>query len=71
MAMMRLLARDGVGLSVLPPIVVKDELASGLLLEADRLPGIVETFYAVTMARRFPNPLVRELLQGQVLEPGR
>lgn len=69
MAMMRLLARRGVGLAVLPPIVVKDELASGLLAEVDRLPGIVETFYAVTTARRFPNPLVRELLQGQVLGP--
>lgn len=64
MAMMRLLAREGVGLAVLPPIVVKDELASGLLVEADRLPGIAETFYAVTMERRFPNPLVRALLQG-------
>lgn len=63
-AMMRLLAREGVGLAVLPPIAVKDELESGLLREADRLPGIAETFYAVTMERRFPNPLVRDLLEG-------
>ena len=65
MAMMRLLAREGAGLAVLPPIVVKDELAQGLLLEADRLPGIMETFHAVTMERKFPNPLVRELLEAQ------
>ena len=64
MAMMRLLAREGVGLAVLPPIVVTDELANGRLIEADRLPGIAETFYAVTMERRFPNPLVRELLRA-------
>lgn len=63
MAMMRLLARDGVGLAVLPPIVVQDELSSGRLIEADRLPGISETFYAVTMKRRFPNPLLSELLE--------
>ncbi len=63
MAMMRLLAREGVGLAVLPPIVVKDELASGMLVEADQLPGIAETFYAVTIARRFPNPLLRALIQ--------
>ena len=69
MAMMRLLARAGVGLAVLPPIVVRDELASGRLLEADRLPGIVETFYAVTLERRFPNPLVRALLD-QAIEIG-
>ena len=62
MAMMRLLAREGVGLAVLPPIVVQDELASGLLLEAAPLPDLAETFYAVTMERQFPNPLVRALL---------
>lgn len=63
MAMMRLLAREDIGLAVLPPIVVKDEIAGGVLVEGDQLPGIVETFYAVTVARRFPNPLVRLLLQ--------
>ena len=62
MAMMRLLAREGLGLAVLPPIVVQDELASGLLLEAAPLPDLAETFYAVTMERQFPNPLVRALL---------
>lgn len=64
MAMMRLLAREGVGLAVLPPIVVRDELASGELLEAERLPGLVQPFHAVTVARRFPNPLLREVLRG-------
>ncbi|WP_163575285.1 LysR family transcriptional regulator [Halomonas faecis] len=64
MAMMRLLAREGIGLAVLPPIVVKDELAGGLLVEADSLPGIAESFYAVTAERRFPNPLLRILLDS-------
>ncbi len=63
MAMMRLLAREDIGLAVLPPVVVKDEIASGILVAGDELPGIMETFYAVTMARRFPNSLVRLLLQ--------
>ncbi|MCT8997304.1 LysR family transcriptional regulator [Chelativorans intermedius] len=65
MAMMRLLAREGIGLAVLPRIVVKDELESGMLVEIDRLPGISETFYAVTIERRFPNPLLRELIRLQ------
>lgn len=71
MAMIRLLARDDVGLAVVPPIVVKDELEAGVLVEADQLPGIEETFFAVTTSRRFPNPLVRTLLEqeGQ-LNPG-
>lgn len=62
MAMMRLLAREDVGLAVVPPIVVRDEIAAGTLVEADRLSGIAETFYAVTMDRRFPNPLLQPLL---------
>jgi LysR family transcriptional activator of nhaA len=67
MAMMRLLAREGVGLAVLPPIVVQDELNTGRLVEADRLPGIGETFFAVTLSRRFPNPVLSELLEDRAL----
>jgi len=63
-AMMRLFAREGSALAVLPPIAVRDELAVGTLIEAGVLPGIVETFFAVTTGRRFPNPVVRQLLQG-------
>ena len=62
MAMMRLLAREGAGLAVLPPIVVKDELANGTLIELDCLPGISEQFVAATVKRRFPNPLVALLV---------
>ena len=64
MAMMRLLAREDAGLAVLPPIVVKDELAGGMLKDAHQLPGITESFLAVTLDRRFPNPLVGELLKA-------
>jgi LysR family transcriptional activator of nhaA len=63
MAMMRLLARENLGLAVLPPIVVKDEIASKLLLETDHLPGIAETFYAITIKRRFSHPLPPPLLK--------
>ncbi|OYU18016.1 MAG: LysR family transcriptional regulator [Rhodobacteraceae bacterium PARR1] len=63
MAMLRLLAREDAGVAVLPTIVVQDELASGLLVEAGRLEGMRETFYAVTRERRFPNPLLSPLLQ--------
>ena len=64
---MRLLARAGVGLAVLPPIVVQDELTAGHLIEAGRLPGVGEAFYAVTIRRRFPNPVLAELLEGRAL----
>ena len=65
MAMIRLLARADAGLAVIPPIVVRDELSSGDLVEAARLGGITETFFAVTQARRFPNPLLAEVLNRQ------
>jgi LysR family transcriptional activator of nhaA len=72
MAMMRLLAREDIGLAVVPPIVVKDELASGLLVEVERLPQLSETFFAVTLKRRFPNPLLRQLIEpreaGELIE---
>ena len=71
MAMIRLLAREGLGMAVVPPIVIKDELAAGMLVEAARVPDLTETFYAVTVARRFPNPLIREVLvPGSTEFPG-
>jgi len=66
MAMLRLLAREDAGLAVIPPIVVQDELAAGLLIEAAHFNDVTETFQAVTTARRFPNPLLSEVLaQGR------
>ena len=62
MAMIRLLAREDAGVAVVPPIVVRDELGTGRLVELSPLPGITETFFAVTFERRFPNPLLAELL---------
>ena len=68
MAMIRLLAREDVGLAVAPPIVLRDELASGLLVEAPHPLPIAETFHAVTVERRFPNPLLATLLAGERLD---
>jgi LysR family transcriptional activator of nhaA len=63
MAMMRLLVREGAGLGVIPPIVVRDELASGALRELVQLQEIREQFFAVTAKRKFPNPLLGALLE--------
>ena len=41
---------------------LRDELANGTLYELAQLPGLTEEFYAVTIARTFPNPLLREVL---------
>lgn len=62
MAMLRLLARSDAGVAVIPPIVVRDELANGTLYELAQLPGLTEEFHAVTTPRTFPNPLLRDVL---------
>lgn len=62
MAMLRLLARERIGLAVVPSIVVEDELRARVLVEIAPLP-LVETFFAITLARRFPNPLLKSLIR--------
>lgn len=65
MAMLRLLAREGFGLSLVPPVVVQDELKSGQLVERCVVPGLHESFHAITLRRRFPNPLLGKLLKSR------
>ncbi len=62
MAMLRLLAREREGVTLVPPIVVRDELASGALVEHCRVPQLTESFYAILQKRRFPNQLLGDLL---------
>lgn len=63
MAMLRLMAREGEGFALVPPVVVRDEIERGELVETHRVPELRETFYAITPSRRFPNPLVAELVE--------
>lgn len=62
MAMLRLLAREREGVTLVPPIVVRDELESGVLVEHCRIPQLTESFYAIVQKRRFPNLLLAHLL---------
>jgi LysR family transcriptional activator of nhaA len=62
MAMLRLLAREREGVALVPPIVVRDELESGVLVEYCRIPEVTESFYAIVKKRRFPNQLLMEVL---------
>ncbi len=52
MAMLRLIARDSGWLSVLPEIVVQDELLSGHLVRVGRSSQLKENFYAITTLHR-------------------
>lgn len=62
MAMVRLLAREGVGLAVSPAVVLADEIEQGILQPAPFQLPITETFYAVTARRTFPHPFLARLL---------
>lgn len=61
-AMLRVLARETDAVTLVPPVVVQGELRDRVLVERCRVPGISESFYAITPSRRFPNPLLREVL---------
>lgn len=63
MAMLRLLARDNKALTVLPDVVVKDELASGKLIHYMTLPNVYENFFAVTVKRQFQHQIIQELIK--------
>ena len=64
MAMLRLLAREGAGIALVPPVVVSGELDRRQLVELHRFTDIRESFFAISPSRRFPNPLVDEMLKG-------
>jgi LysR family transcriptional activator of nhaA len=63
MAMLRLLAREREGVALVPPIVVRDELKNGSLIEHCRIPEVTEKFYAIVQKRRFPNQLLARILK--------
>lgn len=63
MAMIRLVLRESPeAMALIPPVVVRDELTQGRLVERAKIPGLKEAFYAVTATRRFTNPLLSELI---------
>lgn len=65
MAMIRLLARQDAGLAITPAVVLADELRDGILVTAPFDLEIVEDFHAVTLQRRFPNPVLERVLAGK------
>lgn len=68
MATMRLLARNTDALALLPTVVVRDELRQGILHEQCAVPGVFETFYAITAQRMFQHPLIATALASDERE---
>ncbi len=68
MALLRLLARDSDSVALLPTVVVRDELRSGRLVEYAVVPGLEESFYAISVQRRFEPPLLKALMKQSPAE---
>ena len=66
MAMLRLLARDGNAVALVPAVVVIDELRAGTLEEYAVVPSLYEEFYAISVKRQFQHPMVAGLLERAV-----
>lgn len=66
MAMLRLIARDSGWLTVLPEVVVQDELRSGALVAAGQFDMLKEHFYAITTPHRHRIDALERLLAPQV-----
>ena len=62
MAMLRLIARDSGWLTVLPEVVVQDELRVGTLVRVGGSDDLQEQFYAITVPRRHQLPVLEALL---------
>jgi LysR family transcriptional activator of nhaA len=63
MTMLRLIALEKQGITLVPPIVVKDELKSKKLIEIMRIPNIHESFYAIIPKRKFENQIINDCMQ--------
>ena len=68
MAMLRLIARDSGWLTVLPQVVVQDELRAGSLVRVGESDRLEEHFYAITTSHRHRIERLERLLAGS---PGR
>jgi LysR family transcriptional activator of nhaA len=64
MAMLRLIARDSGWLTVLPEVVVQDELRTGILVVVGHSTVLQERFYAITTPHRHRIEVLEQLLAG-------
>lgn len=64
MAMLRLIARDSGWLTIVPEVVVQDELRAGTLVTVGRSNALQEHFYAITTPHRHRIEMLEQLLAG-------
>lgn len=71
MAMLRLMARDTQAVTLVPTVVVRDELRDGRLQEYCTIPNLYEQFYAITVKRHYQHEALKRLFNrsdAEILE---
>lgn len=63
MALLRLLALSGEGLALVSKIVVERELQSREIKFMQRVPGMSEKFYVLTVRKRFDNAWLAQIVE--------
>jgi LysR family transcriptional activator of nhaA len=63
MALLRLLALSGQGLALVSKIVVEGELDSSKIKFMQRVPGLSERFYALSVRKKFANAWLTEIVE--------
>lgn len=69
MAMLRLIARDSDWLTVLPEVVVQDELRAGVLVTVGHSTALQERFYAITTPHHHRIDVLEALLDPLKVQP--
>jgi LysR family transcriptional activator of nhaA len=64
MALLRLLALSGEGLALVSKIVVERELKSREIRFMERVPGLTEKYFALTVRKRFQNAWLAEIVEA-------
>ena len=63
-ALLRVLALTGKGVAVVPLLGVQNDIENRSLMLLHEFKNIQQRFYAITRQKRFPNPVINELLRG-------
>jgi LysR family transcriptional activator of nhaA len=70
MAMLPLMARDSGGVTLVPEVLVQDELKTRLRQQYCKVPRVFENFYAITVRRHSQSAVMQALRVGFELAPG-
>lgn len=63
-ALLRILALSGKGLVVIPRLGVTNDIENGNLVVRHEFKNIKQRFYAITRQKKFPNPIINELVRS-------